>query len=408
MLSRGLQAGRSLLRTGVWKDCSVVRRQLSDGVKNGASSNGASSSVSAEQAAAKSAASSSPKGPSSISPPTTSSSSSTSGASAASSTEASSRLMRSMQESIEAAQAAAVAQASSGAGAGAQEAAADSRLMRLLSAAGNTLFIAALGTTAYFGYYTLRYNTSEMQDLIDQRKKPENEFPGSSVWVPVMSWYADNRKQLAETIKKYSDPPSEHLLPDLPLHARHVRTLVLDLDDTLIHSDWTRGRGWRTFKRPGAEDFLRQMAQYYELVIYTDQLPTYADPILDRLDPQRFIQYRLYRDSTQYVNGKHVRNLNYLNRDLDKVLLITANPDAHALQPDNAVKLKPWKLESGDTALLDLIPLLEQVFRTNVPDVRAVVRSFEGQDIPSAFRERMLKANQKASERRGLFGSLRR
>ena len=53
--------------------------------------------------------------------------------------------------------------------------------MRLLSAAGNTLFIAALGTTAYFGYYTLRYNTSEMQDLIDQRKKPENEFPGSSV-----------------------------------------------------------------------------------------------------------------------------------------------------------------------------------------------------------------------------------
>ena len=42
-------------------------------------------------------------------------------------------------------------------------------------------------------------------------------------------------------------------------HRRHVRTLVIDLDDTLIHSDWTRGRGWRTFKRPGAEDFLRQV-----------------------------------------------------------------------------------------------------------------------------------------------------
>lgn len=48
------------------------------------------------------------------------------------------------------------------------------------------------------------------------------------------------------------------------------------------------------------------MAQFYELVVYTDQLPTYADPILDRLDPQRYIQYRLYRDSTQYINGKHV------------------------------------------------------------------------------------------------------
>lgn len=44
--------------------------------------------------------------------------------------------------------------------------------------------------------------------------------------------------------------------------CRHVRTLVLDLDDTLIHSDWTRGRGWRTFKRPGAEDFLRQARHF--------------------------------------------------------------------------------------------------------------------------------------------------
>lgn len=53
--------------------------------------------------------------------------------------------------------------------------------MHILSAAGNTLLLAALGTTAYFGYYTLRYNTSEMEDLIAERKSPENEFPGSSV-----------------------------------------------------------------------------------------------------------------------------------------------------------------------------------------------------------------------------------
>ena len=43
-------------------------------------------------------------------------------------------------------------------------------------------------------------------------------------------------------MKKYADPPSDRLLPDLPPHARHVRTLVLDLDDVLVHSDWTRGR----------------------------------------------------------------------------------------------------------------------------------------------------------------------
>ena len=51
---------------------------------------------------------------------------------------------------------------------------------------------------------------------------------------------------------------------------------MLDLDDTLVHSDWTRGRGWRTFKRPGADDFIRQLAQFYELVVFTSQLPTCA------------------------------------------------------------------------------------------------------------------------------------
>jgi hypothetical protein len=50
-----------------------------------------------------------------------------------------------------------------------------------LSAAGNALFFAALGGTAYFGYYTLRYTTPEMQQLIKERKQPENDFPGRSV-----------------------------------------------------------------------------------------------------------------------------------------------------------------------------------------------------------------------------------
>ena len=48
--------------------------------------------------------------------------------------------------------------------------------------------------------------------------------------------------------------------------CRHVKTLVLDLDDVLVHSDWARSRGWRTFKRPGCDDFLRQLAARFELV----------------------------------------------------------------------------------------------------------------------------------------------
>lgn len=90
------------------------------------------------------------------------------------------------------------------------------------------------------------------------------------------------------------------------------------------------------------------MAPFYELVVYTSQLPTYADPILDRLDPNRVnIQYRLYRDSTQYTRGKHVRDLAKLNRDPAKVLLLTANPDAAHLQPQNAIKVRGYFTPGG-------------------------------------------------------------
>ena len=46
---------------------------------------------------------------------------------------------------------------------------------------GNTLFLGFLGASAYFGYYTYRYSTQEVENLIEETKKPENQFPGSDV-----------------------------------------------------------------------------------------------------------------------------------------------------------------------------------------------------------------------------------
>lgn len=54
------------------------------------------------------------------------------------------------------------------------------------------------------------------------------------------------------------------------------------------------------------------------------------------------------------------------------------------------LQIKPWKLEQGDTVLLDLIPFLEAVVKNNVSDVRSVIKSYEGQDIPTAYRQELL------------------
>ena len=120
--------------------------------------------------------------------------------------------------------------------------------MRALTSLGNTAFLGLLGAGAFFGYYTVKYDTDTLQTVVQETHKEENQFVGSSVrpfshrlqarmtqgvvvesnssstayvqvWLPVMEWYLDQRVYLQSEIKKYQDPPSESLLPPLPAGA---------------------------------------------------------------------------------------------------------------------------------------------------------------------------------------------
>lgn len=109
------------------------------------------------------------------------------------------------------------------------------------------------------------------------------------------------------------------LLPDQhPLQQAHkLRTLVLDVDDVLVQSTWNRGVGWKTFKRPGASDFLDVLCRQYELVVFANRSHSYVDPILNRVDPGIVrgdgptIAYRLYKNA----NSIRVRLFGYMHQN---------------------------------------------------------------------------------------------
>ncbi|KAL0443286.1 UNVERIFIED_CONTAM: Mitochondrial import inner membrane translocase subunit TIM50 [Sesamum latifolium] len=199
--------------------------------------------------------------------------------------------------------------------------------------------------------------------------------------------YLDLRRLAEEQVRGFTEPTSDKLLPDLHPLEQHVFTLVLDLNETLI-SDWKRDRGWRTFKRPGVDAFLEHLAQFYEIVVYSDQLNMYVDPVAERLDPKHCIRYRLSRGATRYIDGKHYRDLSMLNRDPAKMLYISGHALESSLQPENCVPVKAWQGEADDTALLDLIPFLEYVAKHRPADIRAVLASYQGRDIAKEFVER--------------------
>lgn len=63
---------------------------------------------------------------------------------------------------------------------------------------------------------------------------------------------------------------------------RFVYTLVLDLDETLVHFEAAE----RKFRlRPGCLAFLRTLAPLFEIVVFTAASQDYADFILNVLDP---------------------------------------------------------------------------------------------------------------------------
>ncbi|GMK58797.1 hypothetical protein CspeluHIS016_0602390 [Cutaneotrichosporon spelunceum] len=195
------------------------------------------------------------------------------------------------------------------------------------------------------------------------------------------------KSNVGELTDIFSKPAFKKLLPD-PLPPPHQRpyTLLVDIEDLLVHSTWDRQHGWRTAKRPGVDYFLAYLSQFYEIVVFSAQ-PVYTGlPVAEKLDPMTlYLPYKLFRDATRYVDGHIVKDLTYLNRDLSKVVMLDTNAEHASLQPDNAIILKPWDGSKGDRGLVDMIPFLESIGIFQPADVRPVLKHYAGKDIPREY-----------------------
>jgi mitochondrial import inner membrane translocase subunit TIM50 len=77
-------------------------------------------------------------------------------------------------------------------------------------------------------------------------------------------------------------------------------------------------------------------------------------PILDALDPNGYIMYRLVRDATHFIDGHHVKDLSCLNRDLKKVIVVDWNQESVKFHRSNTILVPRWKGNDDDLMLVDL------------------------------------------------------
>lgn len=216
-------------------------------------------------------------------------------------------------------------------------------------------------------------------------------------WAP-SKLLARVRARMGNQVNYYTEPSFPKLLPDVPESQRPPYTLVLSLEDLMIHTTWDTKHGYRTAKRPGIDYFIRYLSQYYELVLFTSAPRQMADPIMAKLDPYHFIMWPLGREATKYEKGEYVKDLSYLNRPLNKTLIIDTHAPHVKNQPENAIILPKWNGDKADPHVKDLvalIPFLEYVATMGIDDVRTVMKSFEGTDIPIEFARREAIAREK-------------
>ena len=164
----------------------------------------------------------------------------------------------------------------------------------------------------------------------------------------------------------------ESLLPQRASSAPPL-TLVLDLDETLVHLD-EGPKGHEFLVRPHVSEFIALMSRDFELVVFTAAERSYADWILDRIDLQRQISHRLYHEHTKPQEGVYLKDLCRLGRDLAKVIIVDNTPHNFYLQPDNGIYIKTWHNDPCDVALLQLARLLSSIARQAPQDVRAALR----------------------------------
>eukprot|EP00092_Neocalanus_flemingeri_P015307 GFUD01016555.1.p1 GENE.GFUD01016555.1~~GFUD01016555.1.p1 ORF type:complete len:307 (-),score=52.06 GFUD01016555.1:16-915(-) len=244
--------------------------------------------------------------------------------------------------------------------------------------------------------YTSKVDAEIMSHIVDDCMCDLKMRTTEKVWnldqEPAMLQYFDLPQCTLDFILSLTPaPPVE--VPALPKHRRKDMTLVLDLDETLVHSTLkftdnadfkfvinVPEAGPRTVyvkTRPGLTQFLHYASSLFEIVVFTASPTMYANRVFDLIDPERsLIDHRMFRHHCHLHQGNYVKDLSALGRDLSKVVIIDNAVEAMGFQLHNGILIESFMGSSSDTSLQKMKTFLHMM--NQAVDVRdAVVQYYE-------------------------------
>eukprot|EP01061_Rhynchopus_euleeides_P022308 TRINITY_DN36332_c0_g1_i1.p1 TRINITY_DN36332_c0_g1~~TRINITY_DN36332_c0_g1_i1.p1 ORF type:complete len:240 (+),score=71.24 TRINITY_DN36332_c0_g1_i1:74-793(+) len=160
----------------------------------------------------------------------------------------------------------------------------------------------------------------------------------------------------------------------VPARENFSRTVVIDMDETLLHSvrvppryarntpksgiaaqrrgntlflDWAEGLSLRVYLRPGLDAFLKFLASHFELVLWTAGTKPYAQEIVKLLDPKDSLFTHVIARDTRWFHNEadgqgYAKNLGKLGRSLDSTVLIDNSAFVCRFNFENSIIVSDW------------------------------------------------------------------
>lgn len=168
------------------------------------------------------------------------------------------------------------------------------------------------------------------------------------------------------------------------------KTVIFDLDETLVHCVQDPAQAHLSLSvpfptgetvtvgvniRPFARECLSAVSSFCEVIVFTASLRSYADKVLDVLDPTHtLISHRLYREHCIEVEGLFIKDLRVIaGRRLENMTLVDNSAYSFAYQLDNGVPIISWYEDASDRELCNLAAYLRQTLP--LEDVRTAHRN---------------------------------
>ena len=218
-------------------------------------------------------------------------------------------------------------------------------------------------------------------------------------YIPIRKLFIPERIKEIQKNLNFSDTNIQSLF------HKDKKLLIIDMDETLVHSDldFTLEQKIKKYDailhfnsdeeknipipliiRPGTKKFLDYAAKEFDLVVFTASDQQYADEVIDYIEKdKKYFKMRLYRNHCLFIEpGLYIKDLRIFSgiKNMEDIIILDNSIFSFANQLNNGILITSFFSDMNDTFLENVKCYLDYI--KNEKDIRVINKqSFRFEEI---------------------------